>query len=130
MKRKPKIQPSPRWSGPLKKTFATAWKTCWPFVETDRAKLTHRVKHVTTFTHGSRSHIAVRYYCGNSTTGQDGDDIRFEQAPTKGATLCQMCEAHAVLQDQKTAEQLTGKRHVCKGKGKTKVVRSCKRKGS
>lgn len=98
------------------------WAKCEPFAVNRMGLLVHRIKAGQTIVRNDGSHIAVEYWCGGSSVGDHGK-FEFVGAVPSGRVLCEKCEAFALLANQKSAEKLSKKRHVCKGK--LHVIRSC-----
>ena len=87
------------------------WESCSPFVENSMAALIHRPRRVATYKISARwkSHIAISFWCGTSSTGTK--KFTFLDAPPEGKLLCARCEANAVAAGIASSEKLTGK-HV------------------
>lgn len=115
-------QTEPKYK-PYGSNAVALWTSSEPFVENKRGILIHRPRRVTLYNWKERwgPHIAVEYYCGQTTTDRKGN-ITFLPAPAETDLLCEACEARAVMAGLPSASELAG-RHV--HIGKLKAVRVC-----
>lgn len=104
--------PLERSTDPLDRA-ALVWTTCLPFIENARGVLIHRPRKVKTYKIHPYAHTAVRYWCGNGTTGTN--NMTFLSDVPKGKLLCGYCEARAVMAGLPSTDVLCG-RHVHLGK--------------
>lgn len=83
------------------------WVMGLPFLVNPRGVLVHRVRSARTYRDrsGNRSHDVAGYWCGNSGRGQ------FTAEPPEDRLLCAYCEAKAIANGEKPADELVG-RHV------------------
>jgi len=88
---------------------SVVWTKCLPFVENTRAVLIHRPRVVTTYNIHRDAHIAVNYWCRNSSTG--GKNFTFLPKPPVGKLLCKHCELNAVAAGLPSTDSLVGE-HV------------------
>lgn len=86
------------------------WQSASPFIENDKAVLTHRPQSICTHIGEkgkSRSHISVRLWCNNVFSGTK--KFTFTDKPMK--LLCARCESAAVAGGMPSADSIVGE-HV------------------
>lgn len=94
------------------------------FAINSRGVLVHRIrkcKDLIFVDSNELSHSHVTYFCGGGAN--DSGNITYTDEIPKGRVLCARCEAVALTENEKSAEAITKKRHVCKGG--VRVFRTC-----
>lgn len=91
----------------FQKKNGVPWASCAPFVDNSRALLIHRPRNVTIYkTTKERRHIAITFWCGNSSCGTD--EFTFLDSLDGRKFVCKRCEEAALKNGLPSADELSG----------------------
>lgn len=100
----------PVWKGDIQNRY---WaRESLPFVESGQGTYTHRVRDLTLYDFGDRSHFAAGCWCGMSLCLGGRRQRRLVATPSEGYVVCATCEGRAIGAGQLGARVIAGK-EVC-----------------